>query len=160
MLPTIVFAQFVCTSLWFAGGTTRSLGSTGAVFGNLPFQQVALDYSGHMWELCKFWAFVPLLALPRSAFMVAVLGMGFGHGGRFAAFFGASGTVGPRPPLRVRRSCWLSAYFASISVSLQCFAALQGHVAVHYLFLLLASRVGAGGLVATRWDVAGGESSA
>ena len=61
MLPTIVFAQFACTSLWFAGGAVRSLGGTSAVFGNLPFQQAALEYFGHMWELYTFWAFVPLL---------------------------------------------------------------------------------------------------
>ena len=61
MLPTIVFAQFACTSLWFAGGAARSLGGTGAVFGNLSFQQAALEYFGHMWELYTFWTFVPLV---------------------------------------------------------------------------------------------------
>ena len=39
--------------------------------------------------------------------------------------------------------------FTSIIVSLQCFAALQGHVAARYLFLLLASEPVLG-LVATR----------
>ena len=39
--------------------------------------------------------------------------------------------------------------FASIIVSLQCFAALQGHVAVRYLFLLRAPEPVLG-LVATR----------
>ena len=61
MLPTIVLAQFACTSLWFIGSAARSLGGTSAVFGNLPFQQAALEYFGHMWELYTFWAFVPLL---------------------------------------------------------------------------------------------------
>ena len=49
--------------------------------------------------------------------------------------------------------------FTSIIVSLQCFAALQGHVAVRYLFLLLAPG-SVLGLVATRWDMAWGEPSA
>ena len=61
VLPTIVFAQFACTSLWFAGDAAQSLGGTGAIFGNLLFQQAALDFFGHMWELYISWAFVPLL---------------------------------------------------------------------------------------------------
>jgi len=50
--------------LWFIGGAAQNLGGTGAVFGSLPFQQAALEYFGHMWELCAFWAFVPLLLVP------------------------------------------------------------------------------------------------
>jgi len=82
VLSIIFFAQSACTSLWFVGGATQSLGGAGAVFGNLSFQQAALEYFGYMWELYTFWAFVPLLLATHAQlhFEVGVYGPSWAFG--------------------------------------------------------------------------------
>lgn len=94
-----------------------------------------------------------LLVLPRPAFVGAVLVWGMAviaDSPQFSALVARRAPAGTTGTALMLVTCL---GFALIIVSLQCFAALQGHVAARYLFLLLVPGPVLG-LLATRRSVA------
>ena len=101
--------------------------------GSLRTARVALAVSGTCCLLSPL-----LLALPRPAFAVAVLVWGMAVVADSPQF---SALVAQRAPATAKGTALTLVTclgFALTIVSLQSFAALQGHVAARYLFLLLA----------------------
>ena len=132
-MPTIVFAQFACTSLWFASNAA------------LPdlLREVRLEGTslGAVVSAVQLGFIVGtlLLALPRPAFGAVVLVWSMAVVAD-SPQFSATGTA---------LTLVTCLGFALTIVSLQAFGAMQGHVEARYLFLLLVPG-SVPGLLATR----------